>query len=85
MATLNASIKSSLLWQEFAVYTLDYPHRTSGDPEYTAFVDHIGEDHSHPETSYSVSILSMKLNFFYFPPKFWTILSLPSKELSSHR
>jgi hypothetical protein len=27
----------------------------------------------------------MKLNFFYFPPKFWTILSLPSKELSSHR
>jgi hypothetical protein len=61
-ATLNASIKSSLHWQEFAIYTLDYPHRTSGDPEYTAFVDHIGEDHSYPETSlqHNFTIASFK-------------------------
>ena len=50
-ATLEASIKSSPLWQEFTIYTLDYPHRTSGDPEYTTFVDHLGEDYDHSQTS----------------------------------
>ena len=48
---LNASIKSSQLWQEFKVHTLNYPHHSSADLEYTAFVDHIREDYEHPETS----------------------------------
>ncbi|KAF8236705.1 hypothetical protein L208DRAFT_1197245, partial [Tricholoma matsutake] len=48
---LSTSIKLSLLWHEFKVHTLDHPHHTGGDPEYTAFVNHIGEDHTHPETS----------------------------------
>jgi hypothetical protein len=66
------SIKSSQLWQEFTIYSLDYPHHTSGDPEYTTFVDHIGKDHSHSETSLQLLQCINTLDeaqLFLFPPE----------------
>ena len=45
-ATLAASVKSSPLWQHLRVFTLTTPIRTISDPEYTTFVDSIGEDTS---------------------------------------
>ena len=39
------SVKSSTLWPSFSVLSLEAPIRTARDPEYTAFVDHIGEDY----------------------------------------
>ena len=69
---IEASIKSSPLWQEFTVYTLDYPHRTAGDPEYTAFIDHIGEDYKHPMTSLHLIDCITTLDEaqqFLFPPE----------------
>lgn len=71
-AALKASIKSSQLWQEFKVYTVDYPHRTCEDPEYTTFVDQIGEDYKHPETSLQLISCLNGLNEaqeFLFPPE----------------
>lgn len=69
MPALSAS---SPLWQEFTVHTLDYPHRTASDPEYTAFVDHIGEDYTHPETSLHLLQCVNTLDEaqeFLFPPE----------------
>ena len=43
-ATLAASVKSSLLWKHINVYTLSIPIRSLGDPQFTRFVDQIGED-----------------------------------------
>lgn len=45
-ATLEASVKSSPLWRHCLIRTLTIPIRSAADPEYTAFVDHIGEDTS---------------------------------------
>jgi hypothetical protein len=44
MATLAASIKSSTLWHNIRILTLNMPIRSMGDPQFMAFVDHIGED-----------------------------------------
>ena len=41
-----ASVKSSPLWQHLRIFTLTTPIRTINDPEYTTFVDSIGEDTS---------------------------------------
>jgi hypothetical protein len=40
-----ASIKSSLIWPQFQLLCLDTPIRSAQDPQYTAFVDRIGEDY----------------------------------------
>ena len=45
-ATLQASIKSSLLWKRMTVFTLTTPIHSFGDPEFTQFVDRIREDTS---------------------------------------
>ena len=69
---IQASIKSSPLWQGFTVYTLDYPHCTAGNPEYTAFVNHIREDYDHPMTSLHLIDCIITLNEahqFLFPLK----------------
>ncbi|KAF9231146.1 PIF1-like helicase-domain-containing protein, partial [Melanogaster broomeanus] len=44
MATLRASVKSSSLWNDLHIFQLTTPMRGMGDLEYTALVDHIGED-----------------------------------------
>jgi hypothetical protein len=46
-AALLASIKSSHLWPSFQICPLQFSHRGAQDPEYTAFVDSIGEDFHH--------------------------------------
>jgi hypothetical protein len=48
---LLASIKSSRLWRSFRIFTLHKPHRSAEDPEYTAMVDHVGEDYEHSSIS----------------------------------
>jgi hypothetical protein len=45
-ATLQASVKSSSLWKKMNIFTLTTPVRSFGDPEFTQFVDSIGEDTS---------------------------------------
>jgi PIF1-like helicase len=40
---VDASIKSSDLWQHFAVYQLTQPIRTGSDPAYTAFITAVGD------------------------------------------
>jgi hypothetical protein len=43
-AVIDASIRSSTLWQHFSIYKLEQPMRNATDPEYCAYVDAIGED-----------------------------------------
>jgi hypothetical protein len=45
--TLLACIKNAPVWKQFLQISLQYPYRGASDPEYTAFVDNIGEDHRH--------------------------------------
>jgi len=42
---LLASVKSSLTWPYFRIFTLHQPHRSAEDLDYTEFVDRIGEDY----------------------------------------
>jgi len=49
--TVLASIKSSHLWPQFSIYSLRHLYRSAQDPEYTDFVDQIGEDYEHRHTS----------------------------------
>jgi hypothetical protein len=42
--SFDACIKSSPLWKLFWVFSLHQPVRSAGDPEYTAFIDNIGEN-----------------------------------------
>ncbi|EJU00938.1 hypothetical protein DACRYDRAFT_53525, partial [Dacryopinax primogenitus] len=45
-AALQASILSSPLWPMFKIHHLHAPVRNRDDPEFSAFVDYIGEDTS---------------------------------------
>ncbi|OBZ79596.1 ATP-dependent DNA helicase PIF1 [Grifola frondosa] len=76
-ATVDVSIKSSYLWNTFKITSLTLPIRSAQDPDYTAFVDFIGEDYNHNHTSLnllsSVSTLHEAVDFL-FPPH---ILSEP--------
>jgi hypothetical protein len=76
-ASLSASVRSSPIWSAFNVFTLNHAYRSAQDPEYTAFVDVIGEDHTHDHTS--LDILQTVPNLagavqFLYP---LNILSLP--------
>jgi hypothetical protein len=42
--SFDACIKSSPLWKSFRVFSLHQPIRSAGDPEYTTFIDNIGEN-----------------------------------------
>lgn len=43
-ATFNACVKASFLWPLFRIFSLHHPIRSAADPEYTEFVDAIGEN-----------------------------------------
>ena len=51
-AILNASVKSSYLWQFFECLRLYQPIRDSGDPIYSTWVDSIGEGSQTQHISY---------------------------------
>ena len=66
-----ASIKSSNLWSKFEILTLHTPIRSAEDPEYTAYVDRIGEDYANEQVS--IDILQRVRDIedciaFLFPP-----------------
>lgn len=70
-ASLAASVKSSYLWKHMRIFTLTTPIRTMGDPEYTAFVDEIGEDISETRRSLDIIDTVADVNHaveFLFPP-----------------
>lgn len=77
--TLLASIKSSRLWSKFTIHSLHEPIRGARDPEYTEFVDRIGEDWVNSRTSLAIlepiESLDDAIRFLY-PPE---ILREPSK------
>lgn len=43
-ATFDACVKSSPIWPSFRIFSLHRPMRSAGDPEYTTFVDGIGQN-----------------------------------------
>ena len=45
-ASLDASVRSSLLWSHFQILRLHQPVRNAEDPAYSEWVDSIGEDFS---------------------------------------
>jgi PIF1-like helicase len=49
-----ASIKSSSLWSQFRILSLGSPIRGEQDPEYTFFVDNIGQDFANEITSVAI-------------------------------
>lgn len=66
-----ASIKSSSSWSQFKILTLHTPVRSAQDPQYTAYVDRIGEDYVNHQVS--LDILDHIDNIedcvdFLFPP-----------------
>jgi hypothetical protein len=70
-ATLEASIKSSSLWEFFTIHSLLHPHRTQSDPEYTTLIDDIGENFT--DTQPSLHIIQCintldEAHLFLFPP-----------------
>lgn len=70
-ASLAASVKSSRLWKYMRIFTLTTPIRTIGDPQYTAFVDEIGEDISGARRSLEIINDVADVNDaiqFLFPP-----------------
>ena len=70
-ASRMASIKASQIWPIFDILKLHTPIRSAQDPEYTAFVDNIGEDFSHSRVTLdmleTVPSLDHALQFL-FPP-----------------
>jgi hypothetical protein len=52
-----ASVKNSVLWSKFTILSLNTPIRSASDPQYTSFVDQIGEDFSHTHASFTCSNL----------------------------
>ena len=70
-ASRMASIKALQNWPTFDILKLHTPIRSAQDPEYTAFVDDIGEDYSHSRVSLdmleTVASLEDALQFL-FPP-----------------
>lgn len=59
-ATYEASIQSSHLWPHFKVLTLDMPVRNVSDPEYSVWVDSIGEganQHNQPLIDISLDLI----------------------------
>lgn len=76
---LLASIKSSHLWPQFSIHSLEQPIRGAHDPTYTEFVDNIGENYN--ENHVSVEILTRIWTIedavsFLYPPD---VLSDPAK------
>lgn len=52
--TILASVKRSHLWPRFKHLTLHHSHRGASDPEYTSFVDFVGEDSDHNTVSLNI-------------------------------
>jgi hypothetical protein len=52
-AAFQSSIRSSYLWQHFQVLRLTVPIRTASDPEYSDWIDTIGEGYElHPHLKF---------------------------------
>ncbi|RHZ72853.1 hypothetical protein Glove_236g40 [Diversispora epigaea] len=74
IATILESIKSSLLWNTFKVYNLQKPVRNAHDPEYSQFMDDVGDSISGENISSSLLITTHELddatsvNFFKRKP-----------------
>lgn len=70
-ATFDACIKASSIWPSFRVFTLHQPIRSAADPDYTSFVNNIGQN---TEDDYVSLDLLAKTNStndaidFLFPP-----------------
>ncbi|KIJ31489.1 hypothetical protein M422DRAFT_185950, partial [Sphaerobolus stellatus SS14] len=55
-SSLEASVKSSHLWPAFKIFSLHQPICSAQDPEFTTYIDQIGEDTTNHYTS--ISLLS---------------------------
>jgi hypothetical protein len=53
-AAFDACVKSSPIWQHFCAVSLHQPIRTAADPEYSNFIDDIGENTSSERVSLSL-------------------------------
>lgn len=66
---LLASVKSSHLWPKFAIRSLQQPIRSAHDPQYTMFVDRIGEDFINTHTPLDIlspiTSIDDAINFLY--------------------
>jgi hypothetical protein len=76
-ATFQSSVRSSYLWPKFRLLRLSAPIRTAADPEYSDWIDRIGEGYEH---TVSLSVLQqveslVEAQEFLFPPD---ILSNPN-------
>jgi ATP-dependent DNA helicase PIF1 len=76
-ATFQSSVRSSYLWPKFRILRLSSPIRTASDPEYSDWIDRIGEGY---EQTVSLSLLQqvesvVEAKDFLFPPD---ILSNPN-------
>jgi hypothetical protein len=76
MAAFQSSIRSSYLWPHFRILRLVTPIRTAADPEYSDWIDRIGEGY---EQTVSLTLLNRVESLadarsFLFPPE---ILSNP--------
>jgi hypothetical protein len=56
-ATLNSSIRTSGLWENFKILRLTIPIRNAGDPVYSRWVDQVGDGITPYETSVSLQHL----------------------------
>jgi PIF1-like helicase len=69
--TVLASIKSLYLWPQFSIHSLHHPYRSAQDPEYTDFIDQIGEDYEHHHTSVGIvsriETIDEAVSFLYPP------------------
>jgi hypothetical protein len=76
VAAIQSSIRSSYLWPSFRILRLTTPIRTASDPDYSHWIDRIGEGY---EKTVSLSMLERVESLenamaFLFPPE---ILSTP--------
>ncbi|KAG2139345.1 PIF1-like helicase-domain-containing protein [Suillus clintonianus] len=74
-ATLVASVKSSTLWPSMCTFSLNTAICSMGDPQFTAFIDRIGEDCSGNQENLRLMAATTDFNNtidFLFPPHILT-------------
>ena len=72
-ATFDASIRSSRLWESFQILSLTQPIQNAMDPEFSAWVDEIGEGSEDPQVHLLSRFLTKLFDpedaiHFLFPP-----------------
>ena len=67
--TILASVKRSHLWPHFIPLALHFSYRGASDPEYTSFVDSVGEDYTHEKVPLdildTVTNINEAINFLF--------------------